>query len=119
MSAQTSAKLPRISDLSFVHDMPKAKRGGTVKTKPRCFRHVRSTGDRRNDEELGYRFALEYLAHEEADFGGAGKLQLIVQDMPRKLGAMEIAFLTLISYAAGAGAHEARRVATYWERWRA
>ena len=50
-----------------------------------------------------------------SDTGGAGHLQLIVEDMPRKLGPIEIAFLTLISYAAGAGAHKARRVLAYWD----
>ena len=66
-----------ISDLSFVADLVKPKR--------RCF-YVSSTGDDLSDELLGERFALEYLAFEEADKGGAGHLQLIVEDMPRKLG---------------------------------
>jgi hypothetical protein len=98
-----------IRDLSFV----------SVKAKRRCFWHVRATGDYLSDGRLGERFALEYLAFEEADKGGAGHLQLIVEDMPRKLGPIEISFLTMISYAAGAGADKARRVSAYWDRCRA
>jgi hypothetical protein len=84
--------------------------------RPRCFWYVTATGDHREDGRLGCRLALEYLALEEADKGGAGHLQLIVQDMPRKLGPIEISFLTLISYAAGAGADYARCVSAYWDR---
>jgi hypothetical protein len=95
----TTHKPPRdIADLSFV----KSKRNGR-----RCFWHVRSTGDDCKDEKLGQRVALEYLAYQEADTG--------VADMPRKLGPIEISFLTLVSYAAGAGAYKARRVAAYWD----
>jgi len=103
----TTHNPPRnIADLSFV----KSKRKGG-----RCFWHVRSTGDDRKDEKLGQRLALEYLALEEADPRGPGHLQLIVKDMPRKLGPVEICFLTLVSYAAGAGAYKARRIAAYWD----
>jgi hypothetical protein len=106
-----------ISDLSFVVDRPKSK--GSKLKRRRCFWHVTATGDLIEDERLGQRFALEYLALEEADKGGAGHLQLIVEDMPRKLGPIEICFLTLISYAAGAGADRARRVSAYWDSCRA
>jgi hypothetical protein len=92
-----------IGDLSFVADRRKGKR--------RCFWHIPKTAD---PEELGLRLALEYLAFEEADKGGPGNLQLIVQDMPRELAPAEIGFLTLVSYAAGAGADKARKVKAYW-----
>jgi hypothetical protein len=101
----SSATRPSVGDLSFV----------LSKSKGRCFWHVPSTGDHRGDARLGERFALEYLALEEADKEGAGYLQLIVKDMPRKLGPTEIGFLTLVSYAAGGGANEARRVVAYWD----
>jgi len=93
-----------IANLSFVKSKPKG----------RCFWHVRSNGNHHKDTWLGYRFALEYLALEEADAGG-GHLQLIVRDMPRKLGPIEIGFFVLVSFAAGAGAHKARRVEAYWK----
>jgi hypothetical protein len=40
---------------------------------------------------------------------------MIVGDMPRSLTGVEIGFLIMVSYAAGAGAAEARRVAKYWQ----
>ena len=92
-------------NLSFVKSKPK---GGC------CFWHVRSTGNSHKDEWLGYRFALEYLALEKASSDG-GYLQLIVQDMPRKLGPIEIGFLLLVSLAAGEGVDRARRVVAYWK----
>jgi hypothetical protein len=107
MSRPASARRPDVADLSFVADGPKSK--------GRCFWHVRSTGDEREDEKIARRYALEYLALEEADKGGPGFLQLIVQDMPRRLGPMEISFLYLISQAAAVGADEARRISAYWD----
>ena len=105
--AGAAAKQRGVSDLSFVASGPKSK--------GRCFWHVRSTGDGREDEKIGRRYALEFLALEEADQEGPGHLQLIVKDMPRKLGAMEISFLLLVSRAAGAGADKARRLSAYWD----
>jgi hypothetical protein len=107
MTTTSTLSRPDVAYLSFVADGPKSK--------GRCFWHVRSTGDDREDEKLARRYALEYLALEEADKGGPGYLQLIVQDMPRKLGPMEISFLYLISQAAWAGANEARRLSAYWD----
>ena len=83
---------------------------------PRCFWHVEPTGDPRAADLAGEKLALEYLAFEEANKGGGGHLQLIVGDMPRKLGPIEISFLTMVSYAASAGAQRARDIAAYWER---
>ena len=71
------------------------------------------------DDELGQRLALEYLTYEERDVGGPGNLQQIVADMPRRLTPIEVMFLTMISYAAGAGAGHARQVAAYWDGCRA
>jgi len=40
---------------------------------------------------------------------------MIVADMPRELTGVEVGFLTMVSYAAGAGAYRARQVAAYWD----
>lgn len=97
-----------IADLSFVKDHPKGS------PNRRTFWNVES----HSDEWEGYRKALEYLAFEEISRrqGGPGHLPKIVADMPRDIGATEIGFLTLISYAASVGRHEALRVFKYWER---
>ena len=81
---------------------------------PRCFWHVQSTGDYMADEVMGEKFALEYLAHQEKD--SMSILQHIVIDMPRKLGPIEISFLTMVAYAAGAGRKRAEEVSAYWAR---
>jgi hypothetical protein len=110
-------KNPSIGNLSFVafrdgKTLPKA----TAKQCGRCFWHVKGTGDdSAKDDKLGQRLALEYLAFEEVDIGGGGNLQLIVSDMPRPLTMVEIAFLQMVSFAARAGAFEARRIAKYWD----
>ena len=67
------------------------------------------------DDKLGHALALEYLAFEEADTHGPGHLPKIVADMPRSLTAIEIGFLTLVAYAASAGADRAREIVAYWE----
>ena len=106
---------PDISRLSFV-----AARDGKTLPKPkgnqlgRCFWHVKSSGDYGKDCVNGRALALEYLALEEEDSDGPGFLQLIVADMlPRKLTGIEVGFLTMVSYAAGAGAERARRISAY------
>ena len=106
-----------VTRLSFVAD-----RDGKVLPKPtgrqfpRCFWHVKPTGDHIADCRLGERLALEYLAYEEANEGPVCLLQWIVADMPRKLGQIETSFFTTVAYAASAGAQRARYVAAYWER---
>lgn len=113
----TGEAMPKIKELSFV-----ASRDGKQLPKytndqlPRCFWNVQPTGDYRVDSALGRKLALEYLAFEAADRGGPGHLQMIVNDMPRPVGAIEVSFLTLVSYAAAAGRHEAQRVSSYWSR---
>lgn len=114
------AALHPFAALSFVADrdgktLPKPRKGQT----PRCFWHVKSTGDYSRDCDIGEALALEYLAFEEADVGGPGNLQMIVGDMPRQLTGVEIGFLIMVSYAAGAGAGHARQVSSYWDRCRA
>jgi hypothetical protein len=105
----------RIGDLSFV-----AHRGGkqfpraTGNQSPSCFWDVARTGDYVQDCKIGERLALEYLDFEEGSAPGGGHLQMIVNDMPHPLTGVEIGFLSMISFAAGAGAAEARRVAWYW-----
>jgi hypothetical protein len=114
-------KMADIAALSFV-----ASRDGKALPKPtknqerRCFWNVAGTGDYDQDCKLGQQLALEYLAFEEADKGGPGNLlHMIVSDMPRPLTGAEKGFLIMVSYAAGAGADKARRVAAYWREMRA
>jgi hypothetical protein len=112
---KSKPKKDGIANLSFVASrdgktLPKAKGDQPG----RCFWNVVATGDSRQDGNLGQRLALEYLAFEEADAGGGGHLQLIVGDMPRRLTMVEIGFLQMVSFAAGAGAFKARRIAKYW-----
>jgi hypothetical protein len=108
---------PDISRLSFV-----AARDGKTLPKPkgnqlgRCFWHVKPSGDYGKDCVTGRALALEYLALEEEDTGGQGYLPLIVGDMPRALTGIEVGFLTMVSYAAGAGAQRARKINAYWDR---
>ena len=117
MSARPRARRhDPIADLSFV-----ASRDGKTLPKPtgdqgpRCFWNVTPTGDGWRDDELGCALALEYLALEEADTHGPGHLAKIIADMPRSLTNIEISFLTMVAYAAAAGADRAREIAAYWE----
>jgi hypothetical protein len=115
MSARTRARHDPI-DLSFVADrdgktLPKR----TGDQNPRCFWNVTPTGDYGPDCKIGRALGLEYLAFEEADTGGPGHLPKIVAVMPRPLTGVEVGFLTMVSYAAGAGAYRARQVAAYWD----
>jgi hypothetical protein len=112
----------RDDNLSFV-----APRDGKVLPKPkgrqfpRCFWHVKPTGDSYKDQQIGCAMALEYLAHIEATPNNslAIPLQWIVADVPKKrLGGIEIGFFTMVGIAAGAGAARAREVNAYWERCR-
>ena len=111
-----SAKLPGVDDLSFV-----ASRDGKTLPKPigdqpyRCFWNVTATGDYTQDCDTGERLALEYLAFEEAAVEGPGHLQMIVKHMPRAFTGVEVGFLQMVSFAAGAGAKEARRISAYWD----
>jgi hypothetical protein len=77
--------------------------------------NVTPTGNYGEDCCIGRRLALEYLAFEESDDQGPGYLQKIVEDMPRELTGVEVGFLTMVSYAAGAGAYRARQVSAYWD----
>lgn len=99
-----------IAKLSFVGDRKNRKPGEF----PRCWWHVKPSGDYGADCELGTRLGLEYLAFLETHERSC--LQHIVRDMPRKLTGVEIGFLTMVSYAAGAGADRAREIAAYWDR---
>jgi len=68
------------------------------------------------DCKIGGALALEYLAMEEADTHGPGHLPKIVGDSSRApLTGVEVGFLTMVAYAARAGADRAREIAAYWE----
>lgn len=97
-----------IARLSFVV----SRRG----QKGRCFWSVAATGDYSHDCKIGEGLALEYLAYEEADEDGPGHLPQIVADMPRTLTGVEVGFLSIVAYAAGAGAWRARQIADYWRK---
>ncbi|KSV84561.1 hypothetical protein N183_12100 [Sinorhizobium sp. Sb3] len=83
---------------------------------PRCFWHVAPTGNYGHDCRTGNRYALEYLAYEEGAVCGSGILNLIVNDMPRPLTGIENGFLSMVCFAAGAGAHRARQIKAYWDK---
>ena len=101
---------PNIAALSFVGERNKREAGKY----PQHFWRVNRSGDYGADCELGERLALEYLAFQEAN--DQSSLQHIVADMPRELTGVEIGFLTLVSFAAGAGADRARQIAAYWDK---
>jgi hypothetical protein len=106
-----------LSALSFVADrdgktLPKP----TGDQLPRCFWNVTPTGDYERDCKIGYALGIEYLTLQEAETGGLCYLGWIVADMPRRpLTGVEVGFLTMVAYAAGAGAYRAREVLAYWE----
>lgn len=99
---------PDIGRLSFV-----ATRDGKALPKPkgnqlgRCFWHVKPSGDYGKDCVTGRALALEYLSFAEEKTGDCPPfLPWIVRDMPR---ALTVGFLTMVSYAAGAGGHTRAR----------
>jgi hypothetical protein len=109
--------IPDIGRLSFVATrdgkaLPKPKRDQF----PRCFWHVKPSGDYAADCATGRKLALEYLSFAEENTGGCPpSLPWIVRDMPRALTGIEVGFLTMVSYAAGAGAQRARQISADWE----
>ncbi len=88
---------------SFVKDTGRSRSWWSVET----------TDDDSRNSELGSKFAIEYLDNEELRKGN-GSLGWIVGAMPRDLGPIEIAFLSLIEIAAMSGRDRAREVAEYW-----
>lgn len=109
-----------IASLSFV-----AKRDGKALPKPtpgqlpRCFWHAVPTGDDYADEKAGVRLALEYLAF-EAEAAKATHycpiLALIISDMPKPLGPIETAFLSLIGFGLRGAFPFSSAVASHWNR---
>jgi hypothetical protein len=106
-----------IVELSFIASrdgkvLPKAKKDEMG----RCFWHVRATGEYGADCDQGSRLALEYLSYEENKGPNSPTLlPHIIGDMPRPLGGVEIGFLTLVGFAAEAGANRARGINAYWD----
>jgi hypothetical protein len=84
---------------------------------PRCFWHVKPTGDCWADEAAGDKLALEYLEF-QAQPGEMPFLQMIVRDMPRKLTGIEIGFLSTVAHAACSGVQSARNLVAHYERCR-
>ncbi len=112
----STRSLHPLAALSFVADrdgktLPKP----TGDQHPRCFWNVTPTGNYGRDCVIGRALGLEYLAMEEADTRGPGWLPMIVADMPRPLTGVEVGFLTMVAYAAGAGAYRAREISAYWD----
>jgi hypothetical protein len=109
-----------IDRLSFAADrdgnaLPKPK----GRQSPRCFWHVKPTGDLWADEVTGESLALEYLTYEETKGPDSPSiLPWIVKDMPRDLTSIEISFLTIVGFAAAEGPQRAREICAYWERCR-
>jgi hypothetical protein len=97
-----------IADLPFVKDTPKG----------RNFWGVKPPHDPWEASRLGSQYALEWLRFEAAPKrrGEHHSLISIVHDMPRKLGHMEMSFLSLVGFAARAGLPEAERLEAYWCR---
>jgi hypothetical protein len=107
MSKKTSRRIISAKEYPSFVDSTKSGR--------RCWWNVKATGNYEKDCHVGERLALEYLAYEERD-RGAGCLQLIVSDMPRKLTGIETSFLMMVCFAARTGAHRAREISAYWDR---
>ena len=97
--------------------VPKSRKHQT----PRCFWHVKPTGDYGTDCITGEKYALAYLEYAAAlpVNIACGCLPSIVRDMPRNLSGIEVGFLSMIDFAAEAGKHEAMRVSAYWDEYRA
>jgi hypothetical protein len=92
---------------------------------PRCFWHVKPTGNLWQDTITGEKYALEYLKylHDVTKVGGCGFLPSILQDMPRNRSpgrqGIEIGFLSIIDVAASAGRYAAEHQVEWWDKKRA
>ena len=122
--ADTSASRKRASrppqhhpadDLSFTRMRPRSEWRGT-NLLPRCWWSVAPSGDYRADCATGTKMALEYLAYINGEASTGGCLGLIVQEMPRELSGIEVAFLTMLDIAAKAGQARAVRVSAFWDQ---
>ncbi|KJC47325.1 hypothetical protein UB31_18905 [Bradyrhizobium sp. LTSP849] len=76
---------------------------------------VKATGDYAADCRTGAALALEFLEFQEANEPGGAFLAPIIAKMPRVLSGVEIGFLEIVSFAAGAGAQRAREIVKFWE----
>ena len=92
-------------DLPFVSARP-----GVIAGPTRCFWDVVPPADMRAAEDLGHRFALDYLAKD-----GHVPLQWVVGDWAGKpADRVMLSFLTMIDIAATAGRAQAVATASYW-----
>jgi hypothetical protein len=86
----------------------------------RCFWSVQRTGDYWRDSEVGRHHALDYLKYEAERGDGHPSLVSILSDMPRPFGAVELAFLHMISFGFGRDTYtRAKHVSDYWDSRRA
>jgi hypothetical protein len=72
----------------------------TERQDPRCFWHVKPTGDYAADCVTGEKLAPEFLEYEAKHWGG-GQLQHIVKDMPRRRSRRRRRQLTQTDIAIG------------------
>jgi len=114
-----SAEHHPVTSLPFVADRKTPLAPGEL---PRCFWNASSGGDAWADNELGNQYALEYLRYEAALDHNVEPfiLPMIIADMPRKLGQIELAFLTVvaISTTSPPGVRHAEHVVDYWRQCR-
>jgi hypothetical protein len=106
-----TARKPRdpLAELPFVKDTPKARRN---------FWSVKKSDDPMQQSRIGTDYALAWLRYEvrPENNGMDTCLACIVGDMPRKLGHIEIAFLSMVGFAAKKGLSEAERINAYWNK---
>lgn len=83
---------------------------------PRCFWSVKRTGDYWRDSQVGRHYALDYLDYEAQRADEHPSFVSILSDMRRPYGAIELAFLHMISFGFSRDTHtRAKRVSDYWD----
>ena len=110
MSARKKNKrVTRLAELPFVKSTPKARRN---------FWNVKKSDDPMQQGNLGIEYALAWLRYEvkPENNGMDTCLACIVSDMPRKLGHIEISFLSMVGFASKKGLSEAERINAYWRK---
>ena len=98
-----------LAELPFVKNNPKGRRN---------FWNVKKSDDPMQQSSIGTDYALAWLRYEvrPENNGMDTCLACIVADMPRKLGHIEISFLSMVGFAAKKGLSEAERINAYWNK---